>query len=172
VFHGDASPTSSGRGDSRGDVSPCPLFGETSGDLGGRDSPRWGTRLTKRGTTGHLPLKRGTSGRPPQKGDSWKSPPNFFCPVRLKKEKIKFKKQIYIKLIYVIVEIYHIIIIIFIFYIFLYYICDIPPSPISQKSLKFGGTSTRPPCASPRTRVPPSRSLGGTLVKLEQPFFF
>jgi hypothetical protein len=39
VFHGDASPrvgvvgdvslTSQGRGDSRGDVSPRPLFGET-----------------------------------------------------------------------------------------------------------------------------------------------
>jgi hypothetical protein len=52
----------------------------------------------------------------------------------------------------------------FIFYIFLYYICDVPLSPISEKSLIFGGTSTRPPCASPRTRVPLSRSLGGTLT--------
>jgi hypothetical protein len=51
----------------------------------------------------------------------------------------------------------------FYFLYFLYYICDVPPSPISQKSLKFGGTPTRPPCVSPRTRVPPSRSLGGTL---------
>jgi hypothetical protein len=143
-----------------------PFWGDAGG-LGGCDSPRWGTRLPKRGTPGRPPLKRGTSGRPPPKGGLLEVPPKFFCPVRLNKEKIKFKKQIYIKLIYVIVEIYHIIIIIFIFkilfFIFFYIICDVPPSPISQKSPKFGGTSTRPPCASPCTHVPPSQSLGGTL---------
>jgi hypothetical protein len=51
----------------------------------------------------------------------------------------------------------------FLFFIFFYIIYV--TSPISQKSLKFGGTSTRRPCASPRTRIPPSQSLGGTLVK-------
>jgi hypothetical protein len=51
----------------------------------------------------------------------------------------------------------------FLKFYFLYYICDVPHFP---KSLKFGGTSTPPPCASPRTHVPPSRSLGGTLGNL------
>jgi hypothetical protein len=84
---GDAFPTSPGRGDSKGDVSPRPLFGGTRGNLGGRDSPRWGTKLPKRGTPGRPPLKGGLLDVPPKKGDSWKSPPNFFCPVRLKKKK-------------------------------------------------------------------------------------
>jgi hypothetical protein len=100
VFHGDASPrvgvvgdaslTCPGRGDSRGDVSPRLLFGEMRGDLGGRDSPRWGTRLPKRATPARLPLKMGTFGRPPPKGGlldnpppkrgTPRSPPQFFLP--------------------------------------------------------------------------------------------
>ena len=89
VFHGDASPrvgdagdafpTSPGRGDSKGDVSPRPLFGGAWGDAGGRDSPRWEMKLPKRGTPGRPPLKRGTSGRAPQKRDSWTSPQIFFA---------------------------------------------------------------------------------------------
>jgi transposase InsO family protein len=71
VFHGDASPRVGVMGDAsltspvRGDVSSRSLFGETRGDLGGRDSPRWGTRLPKRGTPGRPPLDV-----PPKKGDS------------------------------------------------------------------------------------------------------
>ena len=48
-----------------------------------------------------------------------------------------------------------------ILYIYIY-TSTTPRTP--EISLKFEGTPTRPPCASPRTRVSPHRSLGGTLI--------
>jgi hypothetical protein len=66
-------PQGGGRGDSRGDVSPCPLFGETWGDA----TPQGGG-WPKRGTLGRPPLKRGTSGRPPPKRGTPGSPPQIF----------------------------------------------------------------------------------------------
>ena len=46
-------------------------------------------------------------------------------------------------------------------YIYIYTHLNVPLSPLNFP--KIWGTSTCPPCASPRTRVSLSRSLGGTL---------
>ena len=49
-----------------------------------------------------------------------------------------------------------------IFY-FIFIILETSPRPPPRKSLNLGVLSTRPECAFPRSRVPPSRKLGGTL---------
>jgi hypothetical protein len=130
------------RGLQGGRFPTSPFWGDAGG-LGGTRLPKVEDKTPQKGDSWTSPLEKGDfwTWTPPQKGDSWKSPPNFFCPVRLKKEKIKFKKknkkQIYIKLIYVIVEIYHIIIIFFIFlffFIFFYIIYVTSPRPPFPKN--------------------------------------
>ena len=69
VFHGDASPrvgyasrsfpTSPGRGNSWGNVSPRPPFGGNAGKRRGKRFPKCGTRPQKRGASERPPLDWG-----------------------------------------------------------------------------------------------------------------
>ena len=42
-----------------------------------------------------------------------------------------------------------------------------PRPPLPQNTPKFWGVSTCPQCAFPRSHAPPSRKLGGTLLKTD-----